>query len=285
MRMNEKRESRYVKVARIAYQIAQQTLPRYTHPKSPHTFTFPQRAACVLLMFYLKLSYRDMEEWLLATDQVCGVLELTSVPDHSTLARTVKTLKLHDLDRMRRALLDALGVEEEVMASDGTGFSPTQASAYYQTRTGRTFRAFVKGIYTVGTQSQLILAWRSGRGPGNDVPYLSGLRRDARQYGRCQGRRRAWMMRADAGFDGTTVQEGDLIPPVRRGGALIDPARVARAELVAAARLDGVFGQRWKRETVISVIKHKFGDAIRARLRRLQLREPTIKGLVYDLHV
>ncbi len=61
--------------------------------------------------------------------------------------------------------------------------------------------------------------------------------------------------------------------------------RAWRAELVAAARLDGVFGQRWKSETVISVIKRKFGDAIRARLRRLQLREPVIKGLVYILHV
>lgn len=283
--MNEKRESRYVKVARLAYQIAQQSLPRYTHPKSPHTFTLPQRAACVLLLFYLQLSYRDMEEWLLATDQVCGVLELARVPDHSTLARTVKRLKLHDLDRMRTALLDALGVEEEVMASDGTGFSPTQASAYYQTRTGRPFRAFVKGLYTVGTQSLLILAWRTGRGPDNDASYLSGLRRDARRYGRYQGHRRAWMMLADAGFDATTIQANDLIPPIRRGGALVDPARVARAELVAAARLDGVFGQRWKSETVISVLKRKFGDAIRARLRQLQLREPAIKGLVYNLHV
>lgn len=66
-----KRESRYVRVARIAYQMAQKTLPQYTHAKSPHRFTFPQLAACVLMMFYLDVSYRDMEEWLLASDQVC----------------------------------------------------------------------------------------------------------------------------------------------------------------------------------------------------------------------
>jgi|SRR3972149_5756343 len=55
------RESRYVKVARIAYHLTQEALPRYSHPKSPHHFTLPQLAACVLLMFYLDLSYRDME--------------------------------------------------------------------------------------------------------------------------------------------------------------------------------------------------------------------------------
>ncbi|MCB8976372.1 MAG: hypothetical protein H6657_27135 [Ardenticatenaceae bacterium] len=60
--------------------------------------------------------------------------------------------------------------------------------------------------------------------------------------------------------------------------------RQARADLVAVARLDGLFGQRWKVETVISVIKRKFGDAIRARKYYLQRREPAIKMLVYNLH-
>lgn len=45
----------------IAYRLTQQVLPRYSHPKSLHRFTFPQLAACALLMFYLDLSYRDME--------------------------------------------------------------------------------------------------------------------------------------------------------------------------------------------------------------------------------
>lgn len=59
-----------MKVARLAYQLAKETLPKYSHPKSKHRFTFQQLAACVLLMFYLHKTYRDMEEWLLATEQV-----------------------------------------------------------------------------------------------------------------------------------------------------------------------------------------------------------------------
>ena len=86
------------------------------------------------------------------------------------------------------------------------------------------------------------------------------------------------------GFDGQTVQEDDLIPPVRRGGNLLHPERKARADLVSQARLDGLFGQRWKTETVNSVIKRKFGDTIRSRTRSLQRREPIIKGLVYNIH-
>lgn len=280
----EKRESRYVKVARIAYRLTQHALPRYSHPKSPHHFTLPQLAACVLMMFYLDISYRDMEEWLLATDQVCRELELPRIPDHTTLQRTYKKLRKLDFDKMKNQLLDENGVEEETVASDSTGFSPGQASLYYQTRTGRLYRQWVKGAYAVGAESQFILAWQAGRGPSNDSTHLSALRRGSARYGKHAGRHRAWAMLADAGFDGERVEALDLIPPIRRHGKLVDPSRKARADLVSAARLDGLFGQRWKTETVNSVIKRKFGDTIRSRKTRLQDREPIVKGLVYNIH-
>jgi hypothetical protein len=276
-----KRESRYVKVARIAYQLTKETLPQYSHPKSPHHFTFPQLAACVLLMFYVDLSYRDMEEWLLATDKICQELELPRVPDHSTLQRTYKKLRMKDFNQMKEKLLEAVDIEEEAIASDSTGFSPGQASLYYQTRSGRLYQRWWKGVYAVGIASLYILAWRFGYGPGSDAPYLSGLRRDVRRY----GKRGAWVMLADAGFDGKTVKDNDLIPPVRRHGRLVDVDRKARAELVDQARLDGLFGHRWKSETVMSVIKRKFGDAIRSRKTSLQNREPIVKGLVYNIHL
>ena len=117
-------ESRYVRFTRIAYQLAQETLPRYSHPKSPHRYTLPQLAVCVLLACYLKLSYRDAEEWLKATDKVCAVLELRRVPDHSTLARAYqRLLRMRVLDPMRWRLLDTLRVAEEVIASDSTGYA------------------------------------------------------------------------------------------------------------------------------------------------------------------
>src|SRR5215211_4125135 len=87
-------------------------------------------AACVLLTFYLKLSYRDMEEWLLATGQVCQVLQLPRVPDHSTLARTFRKLKQADLTAMRQRLLEQLKPEEEAIAVDTTDFRLQHASAY-----------------------------------------------------------------------------------------------------------------------------------------------------------
>ena len=281
--MNQ-RESRYVTAAKIAYRLASQVLPKYSHAKSPHRFELPQLAACVLKMFYLDLSYRDMEEWLLATDKVCQALGLRRVPDHTTLQRTYKKLRKLDFEKMKNQILEEEQIQEEVIASDSTGFSPGQASLYYQTRSGRTYEHWFKGAYAVGVDSQYILAWQAGLGPGSDAVHLNALKRGSARFGTHEKNKRTWLMLADAGFDAQELHPLDIIPPIRRGGNLIDPIRKARADLVSAARLDGLFGQRWKTETVNSVIKRKFGDTIRSRSKRLQLRELIIKALVYNIH-
>lgn len=275
-----KRESQYVRVARLAYALAQQAVPTYSHAKSPHHFTHPQRIACVLLTFYLNKSYRDAEQWLLATDAVCAVLELQRVPDHTTLNRTFTRLTKARLQHLLDRLLAQLQPQEEVLAADATGFPPSNASAYFQTRSGRTFRDWFKGVYVVGCRSQLILAVRDGHGGSmNDTRYLKPLRQAARRY--AVGN---WVLLADCGFDGRTVGSHDIIPPQRKYGKIVAPERRARADLVAQARLDGLYGQRWKCETVHSVMKRKFGDSVRSRTLARQRREPLMKALIYNLH-
>lgn len=78
------------------------------------------------MMFYQDVSYRDMEEWLLATDAVCTVLALPRVPDHSALQRTFKKLRTLDWHALKEHLLEQLDVEEEIIAVDSTGFTPSQ---------------------------------------------------------------------------------------------------------------------------------------------------------------
>ena len=95
---------------------------------------------------------------------------------------------------------------------------------------------------------------------------------------RCQP---VWVTLADSGFDSAKIGPRDIIPPIRRGGDLKATQRKARAELVSQARLDGLFGQRWKDETVHSVIKRKFGDAVRSVKRACQNRESRV---IYNAH-
>lgn len=54
-----------VAVARVAYEIAKQTLPPYHHPKSPKKFTQAQLLSCLVLKEFFKTDYRGIMEILL----------------------------------------------------------------------------------------------------------------------------------------------------------------------------------------------------------------------------
>ncbi|GIV85132.1 MAG: hypothetical protein KatS3mg052_2139 [Candidatus Roseilinea sp.] len=153
------RERRHVKAARIIYAQAQAAFPRYSHRFSPKKFTLPQLATCVLLSFYFKMSYRDFEELLLMSQELRDALELTAVPDYSTLNRMYHRFRASHLDKMNEALLRALDngglVQEDAITLDSTGFRPTNASAYFQTRRGKRFKRRLKGAYAVGVSSQM----------------------------------------------------------------------------------------------------------------------------------
>jgi IS5 family transposase len=276
----KRRISHYQSITEIGYAIAKKLLPMYRHKNSPHRFTWPQLAACVLMAFYLDCSYRDMEDWLLVSDKICHSLELQEVPDHSTLCRAFHRLDIRLLRGMQRLLLQKASIQEVAIGIDSTGFRTDQASAYYSFRNGRPKKDWVKGAYAVGVSSQLILGARSSYGRYQDAVLLNSLRRQSQPYAS-----RNHVILADAGFDGRQVKPGDIIPPVRRHGTIRAPERIARAELVGQARLDGLYGQRWKCETVHSVIKRKFGDTVRSRTTQLHFREAFVKGLIYNLHV
>lgn len=276
----KRHESRYQRVAELAYAIARKQLPLYRHKNSPHRFTWPQLVACVLVLFYLDVSYRDMEDWLLVSDRIGHVLGLKEVPDHTTLCRAFHRLKLETLRAMHRLLLRNVNLSENIIALDSTGFRTDQASAYYNFRSGKPKRDWIKGTYAIGTRSQLVVASCASYGRYQDSVLLNHMRSQISPYAQ-----KNWLLLADAGFDGRMTQSSEIIPPVRRHGTLRSPERRARAEMVTQARLDGLYGQRWKCETVHSVIKRKFGDTIRSRSERRQFREIFVKSLIYNIHV
>ena len=247
-------------------------------PKSRHDYTFPQRVACVMLKIYLNCTYRD------ATDQVRQALQLTRVPDHTTLYRTFAKLSQQQWQQLNDALLQHLQVNEMTVAVDTPGFRHDTASAYYQSRCGRTRRSWHKGGFAVGTESQLIVEMQVGRGPGSDAKWFAPLRAQARRDVVRKGRSARFGLLADAGLDGREVAWTDGVPPVRRGGRLRAWLRVMRAELVERAKASGLYGQRWQVATVISVIKRKFGDGVRSRRLRLGGCEVLAQGVAYNLH-
>jgi hypothetical protein len=81
-----------------------------------------------------------------------------------------------------------------------------------------------------------------------------------------------------------------LIPAKKRRSAIVLATTPFRREMLrrlakggadAAARR--AYAQRWKADTVMSVVKRKWGGALSARLEATQRAQALLRGLVYNL--
>jgi len=96
-----KREGRYIRFLRVALFVTRQTLPMYSHKKSPHIYNLPQLISCVLLKIYIRnMSYRDLEEFLLSSRDMCRVLGLRGVPNYSTFCRALSRISGKEIKRI-----------------------------------------------------------------------------------------------------------------------------------------------------------------------------------------
>jgi hypothetical protein len=81
-----------IRLAQAALAAGREALPLYSHPKSPHKFTQPQLFAMLVLKQFFQLDYRGLVAWLDDWPALCNALELTRVPNYSTLCYAERRL-------------------------------------------------------------------------------------------------------------------------------------------------------------------------------------------------
>jgi len=126
-----KREGRYKRFLKVAYFVTRQTLPMYSHKKSPHIYSLPQLISCVLLKIYIRnMSFRDLEEFLLSSGK----------------GKEIKRL----LGKVLEVVISSrdLGL---VFACDSTGFKEDVAGFYYALRSGKKRKRWIKVFYLLDT--------------------------------------------------------------------------------------------------------------------------------------
>ena len=71
--------------ARTALGVAEQSLPKYSHPKSKHTYTQHQLFAILALRDFFKTDYRGIIDMLAEWSDLRQALGLERLPHYSTL--------------------------------------------------------------------------------------------------------------------------------------------------------------------------------------------------------
>jgi len=280
-----KREGRYKRFLKVALFVTRQSLPMYSHKKSPHIYSLPQLISCVLLKIYIRnMSYRDLEEFLLSSGDIKRVLGLSRVPNYSTFSRVCNRVTGKEIKRILGKVLEVVISRRDlalVFACDSTGFKEDVASFYYTLRSGKRRKGWIKVWYLLDTRTQALVSWVIGRGPSGDSMGLFKLEKKSPF--------RPLIEVMDRGFDGGgNIRFGlpiRVIPPIRRGGSIRSLDRILAYMVYMISRWSGIYGKRWLCETMISVIKRKFGDSIRERKWGKKKKIASLMAVVYNIHV
>lgn len=303
---------------RQAWQLASRIWPDYSNAASRHDFTLPQLFACLIVREMLKLSYRKTEKLLHDSPDWLSEIGMSRAPDHNTLWRAFgKIVEVRPVNRMLDLLAELfaesrlLGLSSKPLSIDSTCYERRHRSRHYD-RVCRKMHLREGGKYTertaedvnrsrskkvrqlpklalaVASACHLILAARTHIGNGSDQPDFDPLL--YRSWKRAPVR----VVVADAGYDSEKnhrlarldMNVRSIIPPKIGRPTNKPPARHFRRLMQQRFKRKAdrkAYGQRAQSETVNSMMKRNFSDALRSIRSRRREQEMLLRSLAHNL--
>jgi hypothetical protein len=291
-------DNELLRFARLAMATARRVAPPRLSRHADPVYHPASLLAALLLREHLRLTYRAVEDLLRLSDRLRRLFGLRIVPDHSTLwwfgrrhlgpdlvAAALGETVARVAGRLRGPRLAAL---------DSTGLWLSHASRYFERRAerGRRQRGWLKWAMAMWVGPQMLLAQRVRPGPAGDFGDLVPLAGAAHAVLPLE------RLVADAGYDSEANHRycrevlgvDSLIPAKKRRSARVVATTPYRQEMVRRLGDPGdgearrTYRQRWKAETVMSVVKRRWGEALSARLDPTQEAQALLRGLVYNLN-
>lgn len=166
-----------VRFARLALEVSQAVLPAQRSKFSKRQFAQPQLLAVLCLMRYEDWTFREAEVRLSEHRELRSALELSSVPDHTTLYRFLLRLQQEDMRRVLEEIVRRMPGRWEspaTVAVDATGLAQGAVSTffvrrmYHHTQQPLPWRHWLKWLAVVDVERQLILSQSARQAPWND---------------------------------------------------------------------------------------------------------------------
>ena len=248
-------------------------IPRYTSKFSNKIYDNRQKFSILILRQRLKMTYREIVNFLKFNPLARALLNLKRIPDHSTL------VKFHN--KLKPELLNSLLCDKKanIVAVDASGFQTNHMSYHYANvwhfQDKRKYRRYLKLTIAIDTNTQFVMANKIRLSPRNDtIDFMSVLKDIKCDY-----------VVADRGYDSKKNRRFVLrqmkshpqipyrnISPVYRfsGGAKLEFNKQ-------------IYHQRSKVETVFSVIKRKYGNYILSQTFEGQKKELIFRLIAYNI--
>jgi len=248
-------------------------IPRYSSRFSNKIYDNHQKLSILVLKQRLKMTYREIVRYLESNPLARAMLNLKTIPDHSTL------VKFHN--RLKPEILSSLlcNKKANIVAVDATGFQTNHMSYHYANawhfQDKRKRRRYLKLTIAIDTNTQYVMSNKIRLSPRNDtidfVSVLKDLRCDfvVADRGYDSKKNRRFVLRQMKAYP--EIPYRSISPTYRfRGGAKLEFHKE-------------IYHQRSKVECVFSVIKRKYGNFILSKTFESQKKELIFRLIAYNV--
>jgi len=258
-------------------------IPLYSSKFSRKDYNQHQLVALLIFKEYLDIRYRDFTELVEVMDTIQKCLGITRIPHFTTLCKFSSRISSKILDNIHKQVSTFFYRHSgriSTIAVDSTGFPIEYFSYYYSMRTEKTRRDYIKISLAIDTKKQTIIGSKITKSRQHDTRHAKTLLRNTLKKAECYV--------LDRGYDSEQIHsqirtelKANSIIPIRDWSA--DYVKGEFRKDMANNFDKKRYGQRNKVETVFSVIKRRFGDRIKGRLFRNQVKELKLRCIVYSI--
>jgi len=153
------------------YNYAKLVFKPYSSFYSKKKYTQAQLFAIIAYKIYNKYNYRTTIENLNVSTQLQKALRLITIPHFTTIEKFFKRLSTKQIKDINRLLLQHFPVTDCYLSLDRTGFTNSYSDIYYNNRTKKPRRRYVKNHITIDSKYMLIRHHNATKGPKYDTNF------------------------------------------------------------------------------------------------------------------